>query len=158
MQSEQVLAIGAEFNGLQELKTACQETALRGFFEFDTIKSDAKVRYTIKCNKASTTGCPWRLHASPMTNTRTFVIRIFNSQHTCYGVTGGGHKQATASLIASKLTEKLREQPNYRPCDIVGDMRCDEKVHISASMALRAKELAFSRNNGTFEEGYRALP
>ena len=44
-----------------------------------------------------------------------------------------GHKQAIVSLIVSKIVEKLRDQPTYRPYDIIGDIRYDLKIHISIS-------------------------
>ena len=106
---------------------------MRDFFEFNTSKSNANLRYTIECKALETIGCPWCLHTSPIKNTRIFIIRKFISHHTYLGITGAGHKQATVSLIASKIAEKLRDQPTYRPCDIVGDVRRDLKIHISIS-------------------------
>jgi zinc finger SWIM domain-containing protein 3 len=110
-----VLAVGARFNNLEEPKTTCRETAVRDFFEFETLKSNANLRYTIQCKTSKAAGCPWRLHASPIKNTRIFVIRIFSSKHSCYGITGNGHPQATATLIASTIAEKLRDQPSSGP-------------------------------------------
>ena len=61
-------------------------------------------------------------------------------------------------MITSKIAEKLKDQPNYRPVDIVIDIKCELGVEISYSKALRARNAALVLNNGTHEDGYKNLP
>ena len=58
----------------------------------------------------------------------------------------------------SKIAGKLKDQPNYRPSDIVIDMKRELGIEISYSKALRARDAALVLNNGTHEDAYKNLP
>ena len=55
------------------------------------------------------------------------------------------------------MTEKLKQQPNYHPIDIIKDMQCEQGVEITYNKAFRAKETATAMINGMYEEGYKLL-
>ena len=63
-----------------------------------------------------------------------------------------------AAMIASKFAEKIKDQPNYRPVDIVLDAKHEFGVDITYSKAFRAREAALELNNGTHEDAYKNLP
>src|SRR4030095_11977292 len=67
-----ILALGVDF----------EEMALRGMFEFKTLKSE-KHHYTIACK---TEGCLWYLHATCVEETSIFHIRGFVDEHSCHGI------------------------------------------------------------------------
>ena len=148
-----VLYIGRDFDTAKSLKQICHDFAVQDGFEFKPKSS--KTMYTIVCKGE---GCTWRLYASLIDGSSRFRIRTFNSEHTCFGINQAGNKQATTALIASKIAEKLKDQPNYRPVDIVIDIKCELGVEISYSKALRARNAALVLNNGTHEDSYKNLP
>jgi len=58
------------------------------------VKND-KRRITVKYSKKEAISCAWSFHASLMTDTTRFGIKIFNPIHTCGGDMGtDGHKRA----------------------------------------------------------------
>ena len=148
------LSIGDEFETQELLKQACHEYALHHTFEYTTVKSN-KTRYTIVCKAEA---CLWRLHASQIDGTRMFRIRTYHSEHNCIGLIHDGHAQATTAFLASKLSEKIKEQPSYRPVDMVKDIQRDLGVKISYSKAYRVKERSQEIVNGKHEESFKALP
>ena len=131
------LHVGCEFDTVESLKQLCHDLAIEDGFEFKPRSS--KTAYTIVCKGE---GCVWRLYASSIDSSRRFRIKTFNSKHSCFGINHGGNKQATAALIASKIAGKLKDQPNYRPSDIVIDMKRELGIEISYSKALRARDVA----------------
>ena len=147
------LHVGCEFDTVESLKQLCHDLAIEDGFEFKPRSS--KTAYTIVCKGE---GCAWRLYASSIDSSRRFRIKTFNSKHSCFGINHGGNKQATAALIASKIAGKLNDQPNYRPSDIVIDMKRELGIEISYSKALRARDAALVLNNGTHEDAYKNLP
>src|SRR5436190_7724908 len=141
------LFVGRDFDRSELLKQACREFAVKGAFEFVTKKSSKSI-YTIVCKEE---GCPWRLYASSIEGTRGFRIKTFKSEHTCFGINHPGNKQATAASIASRIAEKLRDQPSYRPVDLVSDVKRDMGIEITYAKALRVKERANEILHGTHE-------
>src|SRR5437667_3792196 len=57
-------------------------------------------------------------------------------------------------FVAKYVAEKLKQQPEYRPLDIIKDIQREQGVEITA---FRAKETATAMINGTHEEGYKLL-
>ena len=154
MEGPRALHAGTEFANLETLKMACKHYAINTHFEFLTIKSDTK-RYTIKCNVPE---CPWNLHASAVENTQRFSIRTIEEPHTCFGLMKTTHKQVTSVFIATRILDKLKQNPAYAPAQIKIDLKTELGVEVTYSMAWRGKELATKLINGTHEESYSLLP
>jgi len=152
-------AIGNRFDSMADLRLACKRVALFDNFEFKTIASDKK-RYTIQCITAD--GCLWRLHASLIASdngdTTIVEIKTLISEHTCNGIHTARHRQASASFVSSVIEGRLRDQPGYRPTEVLRDIRRDHGVEISYSTAWRAKEQASANINGSHEDAYQQLP
>src|SRR5436190_8923771 len=142
-------------SSFEALKTACREAAILGNFEYATIKSD-KRRYTIKFKRDQ---CPWHLHASLIPDSTMVCIRSFVNDHQCViPIFGGGYSQAIQAAIASKIIEKLHDQPTYRPKDIVQDIQREFGIQLHYKKALHAKDVAMAEINGSFEDAYKQLP
>src|SRR5579859_4770336 len=148
------LFVDCDFDSTELLKQACREFAVQGSFEFITKKLSKSI-YTIVCKDK---GCPWRLYASSIEGTHAFCIKTFQSEHACFGINHPGNQQATAAMIASKIAEKIKDQPNYRPVDIVLDIKHELGVDVTYSKALRTREVALELNNGIHEDAYKNLP
>ena len=147
------LHVGCELDTVESLKQLCHDLAIEDSFKFKPRSS--KTTYTIVCKGE---GCAWRLYASSIDSSSRFRIKTFNSKHSCFGINYGGNKQATAALIASKITGKLKDQLNYRPSDIVIDMKHELGIEISYFKALCARDTALVLNNGTHEDAYKNHP
>ncbi|KAK6140371.1 hypothetical protein DH2020_025882 [Rehmannia glutinosa] len=148
------LHVGQEFADVKACRRALRDTAIALHFEMQTIKSD-KTRFTAKC---ATEGCPWRIHAAKLPGVPTFTIRTINDSHTCGGIAHLGHQQASVQWVANSVEQRLRENPNYKPKEILEEIHRTHGITLSYKQAWRGKERIMAAMRGSFEEGYRLLP
>ncbi|GAA0163763.1 hypothetical protein LIER_19554 [Lithospermum erythrorhizon] len=152
--SDYQLLVGQEFSDVQSCRRALRDTAIALHFEMQTIKSD-KTRFTAKC---ATEGCPWRIHAAKLPGVPTFTIRTINNNHTCGGIGHLGHQQASVQWVANSVEQKLLENPNYKPKEILEEIHKTHGITLSYKQAWRGKERIMAAMRGSFEEAYRLLP
>jgi MuDR family transposase len=148
------LYVGATFASIKDLKNQCKKYAIDSGFEF-TVTRSSTTRYTIDCKSE---GCPWHLHSATYGGASSCRIKDYHDEHTCFGLNHRGHAQANRGYIAHHIAEKLKDQPAYRPVDIVKDIQRELGVKIGYSTAYKAKERANELNHGTHESAYQALP
>ncbi|GFP99760.1 hypothetical protein PHJA_002120100 [Phtheirospermum japonicum] len=148
------LHVGQEFTDVKACRRALRDTAIALHFEMQTIKSD-KTRFTAKC---ATENCPWRIHAAKLPGVPTFTIRTIVDNHTCGGIQHLGHQQASVQWVASSVEQRLRENPNYKPKEILEEIHRTHGITLSYKQAWRGKERIMAAMRGSFEEGYRLLP
>lgn len=148
------LTVGQEFPDVKSCRRALRDTAIGLHFEMQSIKSD-KTRFTAKC---ASEGCPWRIHAAKLPGVPTFTIRTINEQHTCGGIAHLGHQQASVQWVANSVEQRLRENPNYKPKEILEEIHRVHGITLSYKQAWRGKERIMAAMRGSFEEGYRLLP
>lgn len=148
------VSVGQEFPDVKSCRRALRDTAIALHFEMQTIKSD-KTRFTAKC---ATEGCPWRIHAAKLPGVPTFTIRTIHESHTCGGIAHLGHQQASVQWVANSVEQRLRENPNYKPKEILEEIHRVHGITLSYKQAWRGKERIMAAMRGSFEEGYRLLP
>nr|KYP71783.1 hypothetical protein KK1_011056 [Cajanus cajan] len=148
------LSVGQEFPDVKSCRRALRDTAIALHFEIQTIKSD-KTRFTAKCRSD---GCPWRIHAAKLPGVPTFTIRTIHESHTCGGISHLGHQQASVQWVASSVEQRLRENPNCKPKEILEEIHRVHGITLSYKQAWRGKERIMAAMRGSFEEGYRLLP
>ncbi|KAJ9682395.1 hypothetical protein PVL29_018335 [Vitis rotundifolia] len=148
------LVVGQEFPDVKSCRRALRDTAIALHFEMQTIKSD-KTRFTAKC---ASDGCPWRIHAAKLPGVPTFTIRTIHEAHTCGGIAHLGHQQASVQWVANSVEQRLRENPNYKPKEILEEIHRVHGITLSYKQAWRGKERIMAAMRGSFEEGYRLLP
>lgn len=148
------LHVGQEFPDVRACRRALRDTAIALHFEMQTIKSD-KTRFTARCANES---CPWRIHAAKLPGVPTFTIRTINDNHTCGGIGHLGHQQASVQWVANSVEQRLRENPNYKPKEILEEIHRVHGITLSYKQAWRGKERIMAAMRGSFEEGYRLLP
>ncbi|CAN1233481.1 hypothetical protein LINPERPRIM_LOCUS3922 [Linum perenne] len=148
------LTVGQEFPDVMSCRRALRDTAIALHFEIQTIKSD-KTRFTAKC---ATEGCPWRIHAAKLPGVPTFTIRTIHESHTCGGISHLGHQQASVQWVANSVEQRLRENPNCKPKEILEEIHRMHGITLSYKQAWRGKERIMASMRGSFEEGYRLLP
>ncbi|PKA48343.1 ubiquitin-conjugating enzyme E2 S [Apostasia shenzhenica] len=148
------LHVGQEFPDVQSCRRALRSAAIACHFEIQTVKSD-KTRFTARC---AADGCPWRIHAAKLPGVPTFTIRTINENHTCSGINHLGHQQASVQWVANSVEERLRENPHYKPKEILEEIHRVHGITLSYKQAWRGKERIMAAVRGSFEEGYRLLP
>ncbi|XP_031482489.1 uncharacterized protein LOC116252399 [Nymphaea colorata] len=147
------LSIGQEFADAKSCRRAIKEIAIALRFDFKTVKSNPTC-FTAKCSKE---GCPWRVHASKLPCGPSFTIRTLKGIHTCGGIANLSHKQASVDWVASVVQQRLRENPRYKPKEIVQDILQEHGISISYKQAYRGKERSMENIYGSYEGGYRLL-
>ncbi|KMZ56049.1 Mutator-like transposase-like protein [Zostera marina] len=152
--SDQSLSVGQEFPDVETCRRTLKEIAISLHFDLRIVKSD-RSRFIAKCSKE---GCPWRVHVAKCPGLSTFSIRTLQPQHTCEGVQNLHHQQASVGWVARSVEAQLRDNPQYKPKEILEDIREKHGVAVSYMQAWRGKERSMAAVHGTFEEGYRLLP
>ncbi|KAK3025033.1 hypothetical protein RJ639_043311 [Escallonia herrerae] len=149
-----ITGVGQRFNSVDEFRQALRKYAIAHQFAFRYKKNDSH-RVTVKC-KAE--GCPWRIHASRLSTTQLICIKKMNPTHTCEGAVITTGYQATRSWVASIIKEKLKVFPNYKPKDIVNDIKHEYGIQLNYFQAWRGKEIAKEQLQGSYKEAYGQLP
>ncbi|XP_062084242.1 uncharacterized protein LOC133790584 [Humulus lupulus] len=148
------LAIGQEFPDVETCRRALKDIAIAMHFDLRIVKSD-RSRFIAKCSKE---GCPWRVHVAKCSGVSTFTVRTLHGEHTCEGVRNLHHQQASVGWVARSVEARIRDNPQYKPKEILQDIRDQHGVAVSYMQAWRGKERSMAALHGTFEEGYRLLP
>ncbi|XP_058105562.1 uncharacterized protein LOC131249017 [Magnolia sinica] len=148
------LTVGQEFQDVKSCRRALRDAAIAHHFEIRTVKSD-KTRFTAKC---ASEGCPWRIHAAKLPGVPTFTIRTIHESHSCQGIDHLGHQQASVDWVANSVEERLRENPHFKPKEILEEIHRVHGITLSYKQAWRGKERIMASVRGSFEEGYRILP
>ncbi|VFQ83493.1 unnamed protein product [Cuscuta campestris] len=149
-----ITGVGQRFNTVHEFRETLRKFAIANQFAFKYKKNDSH-RVTVKC-KAD--GCQWRIHASRLSTTQLICIKKMNPTHTCEGSVVTTGYQATRSWVASIVKEKLRVFPNYKPKDIVNDIKEEYGIQLNYFQAWRGKEIAKEQLQGSYKEAYSQLP
>ncbi|XP_069151368.1 uncharacterized protein [Solanum lycopersicum] len=104
--------------------------------------------------------CGWTMKASCRKKSDIFIVRNFNSEHTCPMRERVLTKvQATVGFVSGVTALKLVNYKRiYTPRDIIDDIREYYGVEISYQQAWRAKERALSMIRGKPSAGYRRMP
>ena len=152
--SGRILSVGKTFETFALLKETLSSLAVMEGFEFMTLRSSDR-RYEVKCKGAD---CNWHVYARAVGKSAIYRVRDSQMEHECYGITHRGHNNVTSMFIAGKIREKLALQPDYKPVDIVKDMKADFGVEVTYYKAWAAKERAMVQINGTHEGSYAQLP
>ncbi|CAA6673278.1 unnamed protein product [Spirodela intermedia] len=148
------LAVGQEFPDVETCRRTLKDIAIAMHFDLRIVKSD-RSRFIAKCSKE---GCPWRVHVAKCPGVPTFSVRTLQGEHTCEGVQNLHHQQASVGWVARSVEARLRDNPQYKPKEILQDIREQHGVAVSYMQAWRGKERSLAAVHGTFEDGYRLLP
>ncbi|KAF7818019.1 MuDR family transposase isoform 2 [Senna tora] len=149
-----ITGVGQRFSSVHEFRESLRKYAIAHQFAFRYKKNDSH-RVTVKC-KAE--GCPWRIHASRLSTTQLICIKKMNPTHICEGAVATTGHQATRSWVASIIKEKLKVFPNYKPKDIVNDIKQEYGIQLNYFQAWRGKEIAKEQLQGSYKEAYSQLP
>ncbi|XP_020689998.1 uncharacterized protein LOC110105002 [Dendrobium catenatum] len=159
-QNSQSLVVGQEYEDVQTFRNSLTSAAIAANFELHMIRSDQR-RVTARC---AAEGCIWRVHASKLPHVSIFRIRTLTPEHSCIRSEDGGHRQATAKWIANCIRDKLRNNLNYRPREILNDIHREYGVLITYKRAFLGREKALeelraepARNLSPIEHDYESM-
>ncbi|CAA0827786.1 Unknown protein [Striga hermonthica] len=148
------LSIGQEFPDVDTCRRTLKDIAIASHFEIRIVKSD-RSRFIARCSKE---GCPWRIHVAKNSGVPTFSVRTLQGEHTCEGVHNLHHQQASVGWVARSVEARVRDNPQYKPKEILQDIKDQHGVAVSYMQAWRGKERSMAALHGTYEEGYKLLP
>ncbi|KAK1384326.1 putative Short-chain dehydrogenase-reductase B [Heracleum sosnowskyi] len=151
--ADNTLVIGREFPDVETCRRTLKDIAIALHFDLRIVKSD-RSRFIAKCSKE---GCPWRVHVAKCPGVPTFSIRTLIGEHTCEGVQNLHHQQASVGWVARSVEDRIRNNPQYKPKEILQDIQDQHGVAVSYMQAWRGKERSMAALHGTFEEGYGLL-
>ncbi|KAH9671509.1 SWIM-type domain-containing protein [Citrus sinensis] len=107
-----VLKPGQLFKDVDEFRKVVKVYAIKNAFRLERVKNE-KSRVTLRC---ATTGCTWRLQASPNWNKGNFQIKTYCSEHTC--VRNTENYEATSTWIAISFLHLFRANTQL-PIDVI---------------------------------------
>ncbi|XP_038993876.1 uncharacterized protein LOC120117707 isoform X2 [Hibiscus syriacus] len=149
-----ITGVGQRFSSVQEFRESLRKYAIAHQFAFKYKKNDSH-RVTVKCKVE---GCPWRIHASRLSITQLICIKKMNPTHSCGGSALTGGHQSSRTWVASIIKEKLKDFPDYKPKDIVNDIKQEYGLQLNYFQAWRAKEIAMEQLQGSHKDAYSQLP
>ncbi|XP_020872589.1 uncharacterized protein LOC110230308 [Arabidopsis lyrata subsp. lyrata] len=154
--SSNTLYCGKLFKDKKEMGRQMQLFAMENNFEFRTKKSDS-TRYTLRCIDEK---CSWRLRATRVKASDSFIIKKYVSEHCCdSSLRKVNHRQATARTLGEMVSNHFRgEKLALKPKQLIEKFRHDNGIGVSYSKAWRAKDHAIDVARGTPEDGYEFLP
>ncbi|XP_034711961.1 uncharacterized protein LOC117934406 isoform X3 [Vitis riparia] len=132
------LTVGQEFPDARCFRDALVASAIASKFELTFIRSD-RSRVTARC---AADDCQWRIHASKLPDGETFQIKTLKGKHSCVWPERSSHRQANMKWILSCIMDRVRENINYKPKEIMRDIEQEYGVIIPYLKAHRAKERA----------------
>ena len=142
---------GQLFTNVDAFRAALKDYVIQKGFPIKRLKNE-KTRCTAICDVA---GCTWRIHASPIADSVTFMIKTYTPEHTC--VMDNKNREATSDWMAKKLIAVMRTYPNLSRKGIEAEM-LKYGVHPSKQQVYRAKQKAREEIEGTHSESYSKLP
>ncbi|KAL0373872.1 UNVERIFIED_CONTAM: hypothetical protein Sradi_3302900 [Sesamum radiatum] len=99
-------------------------------------------------------GCSWRVHASPLPDGETFMIKTLENKHTC--VRADKIKEASASWMTNKLIDVLRENPDMKARGLRNEVR-KFGVTLPNMKLYRAKKMTIDIIEGGHASSYGLL-
>ncbi|KAL0411300.1 UNVERIFIED_CONTAM: hypothetical protein Slati_3719700 [Sesamum latifolium] len=141
---------GMVFTNVDMFREVLKEYVIREGFQIKRIKNK-KSRVTVVC---AAEGCSWRVHASPLPDGETFMIKTLEGKHTC--VRADKIKEASASWMANKLIDVLRKNPDMKARGLRNEIR---KFGVTPPymQLYRAKKMAIDIIEGGHTSSYGLL-
>ncbi|RWR83613.1 Transposase, MuDR, plant [Cinnamomum micranthum f. kanehirae] len=139
--------VGREFPDRDTFRKTLAKFAIYGNFTLKHLKTNM-YKVTACCKDQN---CPWRIHASIVESGPQFKVRTYNHVHRCSKpMMGIAHKQASALLISEFIMDRVRQNVNLKPKEIMNDYQMEYGTTISYRKAHIAKEIALRAVRGSY--------
>nr|XP_027067869.1 uncharacterized protein LOC113693526 [Coffea arabica] len=139
------------FTNVDAFRAVLKDYAIQKGFPLVRLKNE-KSRCTAKCGAE---GCNWRIHASLVADTTTFMVKTYTPEHTC--VMNRKNSEATSDWIAKKLIYVMRDHPEMTSKGVKAEMQ-KHGVLPSRMQIYRAKNKVLEQIEGSHNEAYGKLP
>jgi hypothetical protein len=152
---------GVKFQSLLEFQMWIKDYAVKYHRPYKVVHSDAKVRYTVKCEDK---GCSWVVRARPFRGGPQWSIVTCQSIHTCSGkdirdtTVADDHRQLSSAFIAYRVANNIRSLPTYTIKGVIDLINELFGYKVKYGKAWKAKQAAFKILYGDWEEAYNRLP
>ncbi|KAK2649679.1 hypothetical protein Ddye_017168 [Dipteronia dyeriana] len=128
--------VGQTHDSVYTLRELLTDYAIQEGFNFKKIKND-KNRLTWAC---LTEKCPWRLHASIVSDDTTMQVKTYNNEHICHRIYKS--QEARSKWIASKFEVLVKNNPSIQ-CGVISDLLRDQfNVSVDSQRLYKAKKRA----------------
>ena len=145
---------GMKFPNVQVFRKLLREYHIKEGYTFTFLKNESK-RVTVVCARKKETRCPFRLHASPMYEEKSFQIKKINHMHTCTRVYTNNN--ATSSWLSEKYLPKLSDAPETKVASMKRTVRREWLLNVSKFKIYRAKRKALGLIMGDHKKQYLRL-
>ncbi|KAL3633321.1 hypothetical protein CASFOL_022848 [Castilleja foliolosa] len=156
-QEKPILKIGMKFVDAKQFRKAFRSHAVLSGYDIHFQKNEGS-RVTCVCKESQESklegevGCKWRIHASWNNEESAFIIRTYNSNHSCSRVFE--NTQATSAILSDMYIENLRDDPDWKLSAIQKAVNRELGIDVSTSKIYNAKKKAKKAIEGDFTEQY----
>ncbi|XP_043720975.1 uncharacterized protein LOC122668481 [Telopea speciosissima] len=145
------LRVGKVFKNVKHFREVLQDYEVQEGFH--TLKQrNEKARVTAICDEK---GCSWRIHASPIEDGITFMIKSLNPHHSCTRF--GTNKKVNATWIARKLDPNLKYDTDMSINVMKSHLKEKYNVEVQTMQLYRARWIAKQENEGSHSKSYAKL-
>ncbi|KAJ0087549.1 hypothetical protein Patl1_07692 [Pistacia atlantica] len=146
---DDAFVVGQTFASKKELRKSLNLDAIKKHYQFKISRSTTKRFEAICINK----DCKWRVFAIKSKENDNFKLRRLHLYHSCAtDQVSGGHRQATSRLVGYHVKEQLLDkQCEYKPREIMEDMRNRYGIELSYNKCWRARDCAIKEIKGSLE-------
>ncbi|XP_022155432.1 uncharacterized protein LOC111022579 isoform X2 [Momordica charantia] len=147
--------VGQIFFGKRDLSMKLSVMAMKRNFEFRVKKSTKELIYIVCVDE----NCKWRIRALKLGGSDIFRISKYVNVHSCsLDLMNRHHRQAKAWVVGELIKSKFNGvRCQYKPREIIEDMRQDYGINMSYEKAWRARENVYMQVKGSSEESYNLL-
>ena len=140
------------FTDVNSFRESLRDYTVQQGFNIVRVKNE-KSRVTAHCAAES---CPWRIHASPLSDGVTYKIKTLVSEHTCSRIIK--NTEATSAWIAKKLAESFKENPTMNLDTMQEKLTKRFGIEASNMQLFRARKRCLDELEGSHANQYVLLP
>ncbi|KAA8531001.1 hypothetical protein F0562_005709 [Nyssa sinensis] len=147
-----VLKSGQLFENVDKFREVLRDYTIQQGCSISREKNE-KARVTAHCADSS---CMWRIHASPLLDGMTYMIKRYEGKHTCVRLQSNSN--ANSSWIAKKLGEVIKTNPNIKVDAMQTYLQKTYGIEASMMQLYKAKRSALDEIEGKHRSSYTMLP
>uniref|UniRef100_A0A5B7ARQ4 SWIM-type domain-containing protein n=1 Tax=Davidia involucrata TaxID=16924 RepID=A0A5B7ARQ4_DAVIN len=147
-----VLSTGLLFEDVYQFRQVLKDFTVQKGCKIVRDKNE-KCRVTAHCADAF---CKWRIHASPLPDGVTYMIKSYGTDHTCIRL--HATSEANSAWIAKKMEETLRSNPDMKLDSMQTHVQKTYGIEVTKMQLYRARRRALDEIEGRHGRSYKLLP
>ncbi|XP_020978010.1 uncharacterized protein LOC110271430 [Arachis ipaensis] len=150
-------AVGIEFSSRKAVIKAMKEYTLRRSVDYQVYESESLTFYA-KCTQYGS-GCDWLIRVSMISRKYCWVIRRYNSSHTCTRATiSQDHSKLDSNTIVEAIKPLVEADPSLKVKSVIAEVQSKFNYTVSYRKTWLAKQKSVEKIFGGWEAPYEALP